>query len=377
LPPPPIAGQDYVHQLAVSLVEDVTIGLCRSKALSIVAPHTAWELSQSGKKTLFRTFGIDYAVETRLQSRDGESWLTLKLLDPVSREILWTDQYCLGPEQIARRYREISVRILSSLLERVERAELSRYEREHHATAYHLYLAGQRQLRALDLPHVRRARRAFKSALSICPDFVPTLSGLAKTLRLEWVLLARGDPDLLVEAEKLARRSVELDPDDARGYRELGACTLYTGRFEESLRALGDGETRNPQFADLLMDFGDALTHASDAASGLKKIERAIELNPLCPDQYWWAAGGANFHLHQYEDAIECIQRMQDQTPAFRLLAASHAMIGNQEEAARFTRKTKEFHPDFSVAGWLSILPIREKAYARHYEEGLRRAGFD
>ncbi|MGH6926156.1 MAG: AfsR/SARP family transcriptional regulator, partial [Propylenella sp.] len=37
LPPLPIAGQDYGHQLAASLIEDITIGLCRSKALSIIA----------------------------------------------------------------------------------------------------------------------------------------------------------------------------------------------------------------------------------------------------------------------------------------------------------------------------------------------------
>jgi hypothetical protein len=35
-----------------------------------------------------------------------------------------------------------------------------------------------------------------------------------------------------------------------------------------------------------------------------------------------------------------------------------------------------EIHPDFSVNGWLSILPIRDRQYERDYEQGLREAGF-
>ena len=61
LPPAASGGQDYRQQLASSLIEDVTIGLCRFKALSVIAPHTAWELSQDGnRKALLRTFKIDY-----------------------------------------------------------------------------------------------------------------------------------------------------------------------------------------------------------------------------------------------------------------------------------------------------------------------------
>lgn len=377
LPPQPLGGQDFRHQIAGSLVEDVTIGLCRFKSLSVVAPHTAWELSLNGKRALFKNFGIDYAVETLLQNRGGALWLSVKLLEAAGRRVLWTDHYSLSEAQEARHYHQLSVQILTSLVANVELAELAYYDVEHDPTAYHFYLGGQRYLRRLDLPNVRRARRAFRSALSTCPEFMPALSGLARTLRLEWVLLARGDPDLLVEAEKLARRSLELDPDDARGYRELGACTLYAGRFDESLKAFREAETRNPQFADLLMDFGDALTHACEPAAGLQKITHAIELNPLCPDQYWWAASGANFHLREYVDAIACIQCMQDQTPAYRLLAASYAMLGEREQAADYVHRTKEFHPDFNVSGWLSILPIRDQSYARHYEQGLREAGFD
>jgi tetratricopeptide (TPR) repeat protein len=253
---------------------------------------------------------------------------------------------------------------------------LSRYDVELNASAYHLFLSGQRFLHRLDLPHIRRARRAFKLAISACSDFVPAISGLAQTCNMEWLLMARGDSDLLGEAERLSRRSLEIDPDDARGYRDLGLCTIYGGRFDESLEAFSQGERRNPQYADLLVEYADALQHSSEASAALEKINHAIKLNPLAPDRYWWVAGGANFHLHRYREAIESMSRMRDQSPAFRLLAASWAMIGEREKAAECVRKATEIHPDFSVDSWLSILPIRDRTFAQHYEQSLREAGF-
>lgn len=377
LPPPAFSGQEYLHHIVVSLIEDITIGLCRFKAVSVVAPHTASELSQTGKRSLFRSFGIDYAVESQIQNRGGEFWLAVKLIDASERKVLWTDQYPLQRAQETRNYQRLSVEILSSVVERVERAELARYETTQDPSAYHYYLLGQRFIRTLDLPNIRRARRAFKAALGICSDFVPALSGFARTLRLEWVLLARGDSDLLTDAEELASRSIDIDPDDARGYRELGACNLYAGRFDESLRAFEEAEHRNPQFADLLVDSADALTHACEPEPALRKVESAIDLNPLCPDYYWWVAGGSNFHLHRYSEAINCVSRMRDQSPAYRLLAASWARLGDRDTAADYVRKVKDIHPDFRVSDWLSILPIRDPQYERDYEQGLREAGFD
>jgi DNA-binding SARP family transcriptional activator/tetratricopeptide (TPR) repeat protein/TolB-like protein len=379
LPPNAPGAPDYHHQLAASLVEDITIGLCRFKALSVVAPHTAWQLSLNRKKAQqLRTFGIDYSVETKIvQSRDDEHNLSVKLIDAVSREIIWVDQYRMSPTHAARHYRDLSGRILSSIIEKLEHAELSRYDAEQEPTAYHLYLMGQKYIRTLDLPNVRRARRAFKQAVRVCEDFVPAISGLARTFQLEWLLMARGEPDLLDDAARFAGMAVSMDPDDARGYRELGVCNLYAGRFDESLQALAFAEERNPQFADLLMDHSDALLHSGDAGAALAKLGQAIEMNPLCPDTYWWAAGGANYQLHKYRDAVECLSRMRDQSAVYRLLAASWAMLGETDRARDFVRRTREIHPDFSVGGLLSHIPFRDPTYAKHYEHGLREAGFN
>jgi DNA-binding SARP family transcriptional activator/TolB-like protein/cytochrome c-type biogenesis protein CcmH/NrfG len=376
---PAKAGTDVMlGTLADALVEDITIGLCRFKALSVIAPYTAGELSgNASQEETFRRLGIDYVVEARLHRRDSGHTLSVKLVNERAREIVWAEQYSFEPGDVARRYRELSIRLVMLLTERIERSELASYDIEQDPDAYHWFLVGQRWLRALDLPSIRKARRAFKTALTGCPDFVPALSGMARALQLEWLLLARGDPELLNEAEELAQRAVTADPDDARGYRELGICHLFNRRYDESKGALAEGEMRNPQFADLLTDFADTLVHSCEPAPALDKIERAISLNPLGPDQYWWTAAGVNYQLKRYQTAVECIERMRDQSPAYRLMAASCAMQGDRGRARSFVRKAKSIHPDFKVRNWLSVVPLRDPGEREHYEQGLRLAGFE
>jgi DNA-binding SARP family transcriptional activator/TolB-like protein len=366
-----------MHDLAASLMDDVTIGLCRSKALSIVAPYTAWQLAPDDPRDdgLAR-FGVDYAVETRLSRFPDAHRLMVKLFAVRNREIVWAEQYAFDMDSAARRYRDLSTRVTALLAGEIERREIGRHDPEQHPTAYGWYLIGQRALNTLDLASIRRSRTPFRSAIAIAPDFAPAVSALARSFQLEWLLCARGDHEMLERAEKLANRAVKLDSLDARGYRELGFCSLYAGRYDESFAAYATAEDLNPQHADLLAEFADALVHGCEIDSAIAKIKLAIALNPLCPDRYWWIASGAYYFAEDYHAVIEFVSNMRNRAPALRLLAASHAMLGNAAEARRCVDQAMKDHPNFTVSKWLEIIPTRRPASLRHYEQALRLAGF-
>jgi tetratricopeptide (TPR) repeat protein len=273
-------------------------------------------------------------------------------------------------------HREIAQRIVASVASYIERNEFSRDYFERNPEVYHHYLLGQRHLKHLSLPDIRRARKAFQAALRENPYFSPALSGVARTYHLEWFLTARGDTDLLKRVEEEAGKAIATGQDLANGYREFAAAKLFQGDFDESLSSFELAETISPHYADIITDYADALVHASQPARALEKMERAIRLNPLSPDFYYWTAAGASYCLEQYDQAMAYVDRMADPAPAARLAAAVAAMAGNMPKAKRLVRKVKETYPDFEVDKWLSIVPMREEWQKEHYREGLRRAGF-
>src|ERR1019366_4039632 len=106
------------------------------------------------------------------------------------------------------------------------------------------------------------------------PDFAPAYSGTARATQRQWLVLGRGDPDLLEAAEKIGAKAVSLDHRDARGYREIALCGLYRRHWDEAIANFSEAERLGPQHADLISDFGDALGHCGEPEKGLKKVER-------------------------------------------------------------------------------------------------------
>ena len=186
----------------------------------------------------------------------------------------------------------------------------------------------------------------------------------------------QGDPELLRKAEVNARSAIESNPDIAYGYKELGMAKLYLGALDESLEALARAEELSPHYADAIYSFADALIHASRPMEGLAKIERAISLNPLGPDEYFWCAAGASYFVGAFDKAVSRIHNMSNQASAHRLLAASWAMLGDTKRAHHYRRKDREANPQFDLQKWLAVVPIKETWQKDMYREGLTKAGY-
>ncbi|PKR90739.1 hypothetical protein CXZ10_05105 [Pleomorphomonas diazotrophica] len=376
---PPRRPDDQRNWALISgLIEDVTIGLCRVRTMAIVAPHTARRIAgMSGDEAdLLKQYDVSYVLETRVQERGGDAALYATLVHVASDEVIWSERFRGRPDDFPDTYRELVARIVLETAGSIERKELAKIQTVAKPTAYQNFLLGQHSLSLTDLPGVRRARKFFRAALHDASDYASAIAGLARTEHLEWLLTARGDDDLLRSAEAHARDAIRIGADDAGGYHQLGVAKLYQGQFFESMEAFLEAESRAPSHADLIADHADTLVHAADPILALDKIKRAIELNPLCPDLYWWTAAGANFFLEEYGEAIACIGRMADQAKAGRLAAAAYAMLGDQRNAKKEMRRTLAIYPDFTVDDWLTKVPIREKWKMDMFREGLRRSGF-
>ncbi len=376
--PPGAGNADTSATLfAHSLIEDVTIGLCALRSVSVIAPYTAAQISlQADKASTYEQHAISYILDTRLTNEGNRQTLFTQLIFFANDEVIWADRFTLDDHGLMRSRQEIARQIAFAIASQVERNESMRKSYESNAGSYRSYLLGQRFLKQLNLPEVRRARKSFRDALGQNADLAPAMSGLARSYFVEWLLTARGDSELLALAEQHARDAIAIDDTLAAGYRELGVVKLYCRQFDESIEFHQKAEALSPQHANVIASFADTLVQASRPDGGLQKIEAAINLNPIAPDEYFWTAAGACYSLAQYDNALAYIERMRDPTPADRLAAASWGMLGNRKKASQYVRKTFDVHPDFNLEKWMAIVPFREEWQKTHYGEGLRKAGF-
>ncbi len=376
---PPVEAGDLgaLPVLSEALIEDVTIGLCALNSVSVVAPHTAAQIARHADRSgMILRHSISYVLDTRLTTGSGMPSLFVQLVYAATDEVIWAERFSLEKYDLITDRREIARRIAKELSGQIRQNETVRGAFENNPAAYHSYLLGFRDMKRLSLPDIRRARKAFRTALQHSAHFSPALAGLARTFLVEWLLTARGDGELIQLAEDYANQAIVADPSLASGFRQLGVAKLYLNDLDESVVALKVAEELSPHYADGIASYADTLVHASRPADGLAKIERAISLNPLSPADYLWTEAGANFALSRYTEALDAIGRMDDRTPADRLAAACWAMLGDVEKARLYMRKARKTHPDFEVDKWLSLVPFKEAWQKEQYREALRKAGF-
>jgi DNA-binding SARP family transcriptional activator/tetratricopeptide (TPR) repeat protein len=373
LPPETLHSAQQYGSVANALIEDLTIGLCTSRSVSVVAPYTAERIRASKDKAgILEKHSVMYALDTKR----SDDQLFVQLIFMPSDEVLWATRFQLKPDEVAIQKLEIAEVIQKSIFDKVGGRTSNVADYHSRPDAYYAYLRGLQSLSKLDLPSIRKARRYFRQALDGDKSFSAARAGISRTLTMEWLLTARGDSELLQHAEEQAKIAVAENAEFAGAYKELGVSQLYGGKIDDSLAALGQAETFNPTYADVLYSHADSLVHASDPKAALDKISSAIALNPLSPDTYLWTAAGASYFLGEFRQALDYIGQMRDSAPASRLAAACWGMLGDMAKARSCRLRVLKSNPDFDLERWLKMVPHKEPWQTELYREGLIKAGF-
>lgn len=368
--PPRIELRTAEALAAKSLISEVTLALCRLRTFAMFAPHTARQLALEDAEEQAHRLGADYFISTELLGRNR---LGFRLIHLPTRALLASEAVDLT--ELGMASEELAKTIAASVSQHIARVELSAYRRSGEASAFVHYLLGCERLQ-YDLIAVRKARKHFIRALDLSPYFVQAKAMLARTLNMEWLLLSREDTELLDQAEDLAQQALDVDPLAPAGHWEIGNILLYRRRMDESLHHIRSARHRAPHLADILSDEADVLVHLGEGSLASAKIEAAIHLNPLPPDEYRWVQGSADFISGDYQSALDHLRMMKDQRPVARMMAASAAMVGDRTAANRYRRIWLERYPDFRIADWVKIIPVKKPEAIDQMVEALRRAGF-
>jgi tetratricopeptide (TPR) repeat protein len=363
------------HAFGRMMVSDLTLYLGKMRTFAVIAPFTARAVDMADPLASAGRIDANYVVTTRILSSAGRTVLAFALMESATGEVLLADMLPIDAQNLETSEAALVEALAASIAQRISGSELLRFHQTGAASAFAHYLLGVERLR-YDLPAIRKARKHFQRAADLAPDFSTAIAMIARTLNYEWLVLGRSDNDILHSALPLAKKAVEIDPLNPAGHWEVGHSLLYLHRLDESLVNIGKATERAPHLADLLADEADVLVHSGEFNRALEVIDRATALNPITPDEYLWVRGSAHYFLGDYRQATAILAGMRDTEPVSRLLAASAAMAGDLETAARYRKKWLNRYPDFRLRNWVTQIPLKALATREQMIEGMRRAGF-
>jgi len=381
-----MSGDPEQEYFADGMVEEIITALSRFKSLFVIARNSsfAYKGKSSDIRQVGRELGVRYILEGSVRKAGGRVRITGQLIDSSTGAHIWADRYDGDFSEIFELQDRVTTDVVGAIAPKLEQAEIERTGRKPTESlgAYDCYLRGMASFYSGKLGHIREARQFCYQAIGLDPGFA---GAYAMAAFCDALLIGRGDKlqnEEVSESLRLAQQAVQLDRNDpavlsrvawaeALVLRDLDAAS---GHVELAL-------TLNPNLAMAWAISGWIQIWSGNPELGIEHLSKGMRLSPLDLNIRFGFGGIAHAHFMagHYDEAWSSAEKAVRQwatAPAYRIAAASAALAGRADQAARYIGLLLEVDPRRRVSNLADVLgPYRRADDIARYKQGLRLAG--
>ncbi|WP_245284128.1 adenylate cyclase 3 [Bradyrhizobium sp. Cp5.3] len=368
------------------MVEDIILGLSRSKSLFVIARHST--LAYKGKaidvKQIGQELGVRYVLEGSVRKAGNRLRIAGQLIDATTGTHLWADRFDSEIGDLFDLQDRLTSSVIGAISPQLERAEIERARRKptDNLQAYDYYLRAFAAFFNFTEKASIEAIELAKIARELDPEFARAyaLGARCYVLRrvFDWTTDVAHERS---EAERLARRAIDLDGNDPSVLATAGhALAQLAGQVEEGESHLARAIKLDPNLVIARHWSGWSQLWLGRGDAAVEQFSIALRLNPLHPHGSCNALTGlayAYFLAGRNEDALSCaaaaIRLIPIFPPAQFILAACHAASGRVEEAQRICAHAMQLFPNKRIAAYTSRM--RRLDDAEMLAQALRIAG--
>jgi len=277
---------------------------------------------------------------------------------------------------------EVVQKIVGALAVKLTRGEERRLRRggTRNVEAYEFWLRARELLGRGTRDSVVQARVMHRRAIEIDPNFAAPHAGLAFAVVADYVNAWAAEPEqALEEAERWARRAIELDDHEPVGHVALGNVLLWRRNHDAALAELNRAVELDHNYAQSHALIGMVLMYSGRAAEALEPFATAMRLDPLYPNKLLHFLAQAHFSLGRYEIAanhlLDRIARNPGTDASRMLLAACYGHLGRAQDARAAWVELLKVNPGFSLMQRARVLPYKDASDFQRIAEGLAKAG--
>jgi adenylate cyclase len=375
------AEQEYFSD---GMTEDLITDLSKISALFVIARNSSFAYKGRLVKVqeIGRDLGVRFVLEGSIRKSGNRVRITAQLIDAESGGHLWAERFDRDLTDIFATQDEVVEKIVRALAVTLTQGEEKRLGRRGTAKieAYEAYLRGRQLLSRSTREAIAQARAMYRRAIELDPTYAVPHAGLALTGISNYVSDWTDDPDAeLDEAERWARRALELDDSEPVAHMALGSVMLWRrdhdGALAESRRML----ELDPNFAQGYSAMALALMYAGHALEALGRFATAMRLDPHYAGIVLHFVAQANFSLGNYGTAVKQLLERIARTPGTdssrMMLAACYGHLGRIEEARAAWAELLKVNPNFSLEQRARVLPYKDPRDFARIVEGLAKAG--
>ena len=382
-----MSGDPEQEYFADGIVEEIITALSRMRWLFVMARDSSFTFKGRAVevKQVGRELGVRYVLEGSVRRSGNKVRITGQLIDTSTGMHLWADRFDGGVEDIFDLQDQVTESVIGAIAPKLEQAEIDRSKRKptERLDAYDFYLRGLAGIHRWTREGTDEALVHFRRAIELDPDFAAAYAMAAgcSISRKASGWMADREREV-VEAERLARRAIELGKDDPITLCWSGITLGYVaGEVEEGAAFIDRALFLDPNYAPAWGFSGWMRIFLGQMDLAIDHFSHAMRLSPLDPLAYNVLSGTAFAHFlsGRLDEACSWAERAMRAAPSrmtpVATLAASCAMAGRMEEAHKAIGRLRQIDPKFGIAAAQQQWPFRRPEDRERYIEALRQAG--
>jgi adenylate cyclase len=375
-----MSGDPEQEYFADGIAEDIITELSRFKSLFVIARNSSFTYKGRAVdvKQVGRELGVRYVLEGSVRCSGPRVRVSAQLIDAFSGEHIWSERYDLTAGDIFAVQDELTRKIVAVLPGRVESAEQAHAGRKtSQSLEAHDLLLRAKFLHHFENPDAKlEAQACLDRAIEKDPTFAAALAWKACTLGQAWKReFQPRDPKREVEINRLVRRAIELDDNDAECHRIMCRISLLQRQYEKSEYHLGRALELTPNDPRLVVQRGINSTYLGEARAALPWIEQAMRIDPFSASHYETDWVRALYASGRPGEANAVLQRSVRNDYVHHLwLATCSVEVGQEEQARKEVRKALAMQPALTISSVLAYEPWKKSEDAERIQAALLRA---
>jgi len=314
-----------------------------------------WETSKSPTE-IAADLDVDYILEISTDYKEDQSYkLSVKLIDPLKNDIIWSHPY----EREAELGLRLQAKIAQDLATQIRVEPTKQVQKDFAATrlidpiTHEFYLKGMYYLNKFTPDGIKTGLDYLNQIVITDPEEPLTYAALAVAYSMI-AHLPSPPPDASDRSRENALKAIELDETLAEAHLALAMVKIYEDwDMEGAEKSYKRAMELDPCLPLARAHYGWFLLIFNEYDKALEEFRLAKELDPLSP-QYYADYAWANCNLGNYDITISEAQRSLELNPndpyTLSMLGNGYTGKGMYERAIKEYKKAAEFSTDWNWA---------------------------
>jgi TolB-like protein/cytochrome c-type biogenesis protein CcmH/NrfG len=375
--------QDYFSD---GITEDIIAALSKHRSLVVIARNSsfAFKGAASDVRQVGLTLGVDYLVDGSVRKIEQRLRITAQLVETEGGRQLWAERYDRDLQELFTLQDEITTTIAARIEPEVGAAERQRVDRKAVPAlhAWDFFRLGTKHFYKSTTADNLEAQRLFRRAIELDPALAEAYGYLSYAIVLSMVYFdADLDEERLNEAVAVGKKAVELDEQDGLLRFMYGRALLAQKVYDHALAELEAAVELNPCLAMSYCGLGDSLAYEGRISEAIPYFQRAIDLSPHDPLRWAFYSYRALAHLfarefelaHEWAEKATRVPNAHYWAFAHRVSALGH--LDRPDDARAAVNELLARKPDFSRSlARKRLFYVKDQDQLHLYDEGLRKA---